>query len=82
MLSLCNIMCYSISVEIYAICHKLFEKQPVIMCLYSYSHLGTNSVNLINEMLWSRLKQNVAEPSQMKCCGAVSNEMSFSENIY
>ena len=57
MLSLCNIMCYSISVEIYAICHKLFEKQPVIMCLYSYSHLRTNPVHLINEMLQSRLNE-------------------------
>ena len=54
----------------------LFEKQPVIMCLYSYNHFGTNPMQFIkmkccravsNEMLRSCLK--------MKCCGAISNEM-------
>ena len=42
-----------------AICLMLFVKQPVIMCLYSYNHFGTNPMQLI----------------KMKCCGAVSNEM-------
>ena len=63
MLNLCNILCYSISVEIYCYVFKLFEKQPVIMCIYSYNHFGTNPVHLI----------------KMKCCGAVPNEMSLSE---
>ena len=31
--------------------------------VYSYSHFGTNPLHLI---IW-----NVAEPSQMKCCGSV-----------
>ena len=42
-----------------AICLMLFEKQPIIMCLYSYNHFGTNPMQLI----------------KVKCCGAVSNEM-------
>ena len=40
-------------------CLMLFEKQPVIMCPYNYNHFGTNPVHLIN----------------VKCCGAVPNEM-------
>ena len=50
MLNLCNILCYSMSVKHIAMCLKLFEKQPAIMCLYSYSHFGANPVHLINEM--------------------------------
>ena len=46
-------------------------KTACYMCICSYNHFGTNPVHLII--------CNVAELSQMKCCGAVSNEMSFSE---
>ena len=42
-----------------AMCLKLFEKQPVIMCIHSYNHFGPNPVHLI----------------KMKCCGAVPCEM-------
>ena len=44
------------------------------MCICSTNYIGTNPVHLII-MLRSRLKLNVAEPSLMKCCGAVPNEM-------
>ena len=53
----------------------LFEKQPAIMYPYSYNHFGMNPMQLVkmkccravpNGMLRSRLKLNVAEPSQMK----------------
>ena len=56
MLSLCNILCIQYQLKYIAMCLKLFKKQPVIMCLYGYSHFGTSPVHLINEMLQSRPK--------------------------
>ena len=69
MLNLCNILCCSIPVEIYCYVSYAVRKQLVIMCSYRHNHFGTNPMQVIK--IWS-----VAEPSQMKCCGAIPNEIS------
>ena len=50
-----------------AVCVLAVRETARYMCICSNNHFGTNPEYLI---IW-----NVAEPCQMKCCGAVPNEM-------
>ena len=54
-----------------------------IMCPYSYSHFGTNLMQLIIMKCCgavTNVKCCGAVPN-VKCCGAVSNEISLKENM-
>ena len=68
MLNLCNILRYSIPVEIYCYVSCAVRKQLVIMSPNKYNHFGMNPMQLIKI-------ESVAELSQMKCCRAVPNEV-------
>ena len=81
MLNLCNILCYSISVEIYCYVSYAVRETAVIMCPYNYNHFGTNPVHLVNVKCCGavpNVKCCGAVPN-VKCCRALPNEMSLSK---
>ena len=89
--NLCNILCYSKSVEIYCYVSYAVQEQPVIMCPYNYNHFGTNPVHLVNVKCCGavpNVKCCGAVPNvkccgavpNVKCCRALPNEMSLSKN--